>query len=114
MNVNDRLLDNTLQEIKRLGAKNVVILGGEGAVSKSVADELKKSGLDVSRISGSSRYETAALIASKVAPIGTSKVVVANGMDFPVALSVASHAAKEGLPILLTLDNNYQLQQKLN
>ena len=32
----------------------------------------------------------------------SDKVVIANGMDFPDALSVATHAAKAGLPILLT------------
>ncbi|MCF3942678.1 cell wall-binding repeat-containing protein [Oceanobacillus alkalisoli] len=105
MTPGNKLWDNSLTEIKRLGAKNAIILGGEGAVSKTVANELTKAGLKVERIDGDSRFETAALIAKKIAPNGTKKVVVANGMDFPDALSVASYAAKEGLPILLTLDD---------
>ncbi|WP_425453868.1 S8 family serine peptidase [Oceanobacillus arenosus] len=105
MTPGNKLWDNTLTEIKRLGAKNIVILGGEVAVSKNVSNALEKSGLNVRRISGHSRFDTAALIAAEVAPKGTSKVVVANGMDFPDALSVASHAAKNGLPILLTQSN---------
>ncbi|RDW20783.1 hypothetical protein CWR45_06040 [Oceanobacillus chungangensis] len=105
MTPGNKLWDNTLKEIKRLGAKNIVILGGEVAVSKNVSNALEKSGLKVRRISGHSRFDTAALIAAEVAPKGTKKVVVANGMDFPDALSVASHAAKNGMPILLTQAN---------
>lgn len=105
MTPSDKLWNNSLEEIKRLGAKNAIILGGEGAVSKAVSTELTKAGLKVERIEGKSRFETAALIAKEIAPNGTKKIVVANGMDFPDALSVASYAAKEGMPILLTLDD---------
>ncbi|MCG5102647.1 cell wall-binding repeat-containing protein [Oceanobacillus alkalisoli] len=101
----NKLWENTLKEIKRLGAENVIILGGETAVSKDVFEVLAEEGLEVERLNGDSRFETAALIADLVAPEGTKEAVVANGMDFPDALSVASYAAKEGLPILLTLDD---------
>ena len=91
----------TLAEIARLGAKKVVILGGESAISaKGLQGELKAAGLKVDRISGSDRFETAAKIAAEMG--NAKKVVIANGMDFPDALSVAAHAAKAGLPILLT------------
>ncbi|WP_439144818.1 cell wall-binding repeat-containing protein [Virgibacillus profundi] len=99
---NDDLRDNTLEEIERLGAGEVIILGGTGAISENVVEELEEADLDVRRIAGGTRFETAALIASEVSPDGAEEVVVVNGMDFPDALSVASHAAKEGLPILLT------------
>lgn len=101
----NKLWDNTLTEIERLGAKNVIVLGGKGAVSDTIVNKLVNDGLKVRRIAGSSRFDTAALIASEMAPKGTDKVIVANGMDFPDALSVASQAAKEGLPILLTMDD---------
>src|SRR5699024_2914554 len=90
-------------EIERLGAENVIVLGGDEAIEKSVIDELESAGLNVRRIAGDARFETAALIAAEVSPDGASEVAVANGMDFPDALSVASHAAKEGMPILLTM-----------
>ncbi|MBN6204942.1 cell wall-binding repeat-containing protein, partial [Ralstonia pickettii] len=101
----NKLWDNTLTEIERLGAKNVIVLGGKGAVSDTIVNKLVNDGLKVRRIAGKSRFDTAALIATEMAPKGTDKVVVANGMDFPDALSVASQAAKEGLPILLTMDD---------
>ncbi|MBO1909966.1 cell wall-binding repeat-containing protein, partial [Microvirga sp. 3-52] len=94
------LYEETLAEIARLGAKKVVILGGESAISAKVAGELKAAGLTVERISGSDRFETAAKIASEME--SSDKVIIANGMDFPDALSVAAHAAKSGMPILLT------------
>ncbi|MBO1913833.1 cell wall-binding repeat-containing protein, partial [Microvirga sp. 3-52] len=94
------LYKETLAEMARLGAKKVVILGGESAISAKVAGQLKAAGLTVERISGSDRFETAAKIASEME--SSDKVVIANGMDFPDALSVAAHAAKSGMPILLT------------
>lgn len=99
----NKLFDRTLREIKRLRAKNVVILGGPVAVNEKISTTLKKEGLNVRRIAGGTRFDTASLIASEVAPNGSDRVVVASGMDFPDALSVASHAAKEGIPILLTI-----------
>ncbi|RDW20595.1 S8 family serine peptidase [Oceanobacillus chungangensis] len=97
-----KLYASTLREIKRLRASNVIILGGEVAIKKAVAAELEKAGIKVRRISGHSRTDTAALIASEVSPNGSKKVAIANGYDFPDALSIASYAANEGIPILLT------------
>lgn len=101
----NELMDETLAEIKRLEATNIIILGGEGAISEEVVTSLEEHDLTVTRIAGSNRYETAAEIARYLAPEGTEKVVVANGLNFPDALSIASYAAREGLPILLTRDN---------
>jgi 5'-nucleotidase / UDP-sugar diphosphatase len=88
-------------EIKRLGAKNVIILGGTGAVSNYVKYQLEGMNLDVERIGGQDRWETAANIAARLGG-SPEKAVVANGWNFPDALAVASYAAKNGYPILLT------------
>jgi putative cell wall-binding protein len=90
----------TKGEIVRLGAKTVYILGETGAVAKSVEEELADMGLEVVRIGGSNRYETAAEIARQLEPDDTA--VIAYGNNFPDALSVASYAAANGFPILLT------------
>ncbi|MBX0357684.1 cell wall-binding repeat-containing protein [Halobacillus sp. Nhm2S1] len=92
------------EEIERLGAKKAVILGGEGAVDTYVEDELKGMGLEAERIGGKDRFETAAYIAA-VLDGEPEKAVVANGLNFPDALSIASHAAEKGYPILLTRPN---------
>ncbi|CAG9621406.1 cell wall-binding repeat-containing protein [Sutcliffiella rhizosphaerae] len=96
------LPDATKAEIERLGAKKVYILGGTAAVSKDVEKALKDQGLEVKRLSGSTRWSTAGAIATEVAPNGANGVVVVNGKNFPDALSVASYAAQNGMPILLT------------
>ncbi len=113
LTLSNKLYDKTINEINRLGAKKVIILGGSSAISDSVTKELEKAGLKVERISGVNRFDTAAKIALEVAPKGVAKVVIANGMDFPDALSVAAHAAKEGLPILLTEKNKLSLETKV-
>lgn len=47
-----------LDEIKRLGAEKVVVIGGENTISEKVFNELKDSTGEVIRLSGSDRYET--------------------------------------------------------
>ncbi|MEC3884253.1 cell wall-binding repeat-containing protein [Halobacillus sp. HZG1] len=93
---------STKEEIERLHADRVIILGSVGAVSKDVEDELTAMNLDdVTRIGGKDRYETAQMIADK---LGSDKgeVVLTTGLNYPDALAVAPYAARQGLPILLT------------
>ncbi|MBM7606375.1 uncharacterized protein YkwD/putative cell wall-binding protein [Metabacillus crassostreae] len=93
------LTESTKQEILRLKASNIVILGSEGAISKQVETSLRNMGLTIDRIGGKHRFETAANIAKR---ISSSKAIIANGRNFPDALAVAPYAAKNGIPILLT------------
>ncbi|WP_262371875.1 cell wall-binding repeat-containing protein [Rossellomorea aquimaris] len=88
-------------EIKRLGAKKAIILGGEGAVSKYVQYQLKGLGLKTDRITGDDRFETAANIAAKLDG-DPEKAIVANAYQFADALSVASYASQNGYPIVLS------------
>jgi putative cell wall-binding protein/uncharacterized coiled-coil protein SlyX len=99
------LTASTKQEIIELNAKNVIILGGKGAISKAVEDELISMGLTVDRISGANRNDTASQIALRMKAAGTynGKIFVANGLDFPDALAASAYAAKLGYPILLSL-----------
>ncbi|TDL32599.1 cell wall-binding repeat-containing protein [Jeotgalibacillus sp. S-D1] len=94
------------EAIEYFGVEKVTILGGTGAVSKEVETYLKKTLKvnEVTRVAGKDRYETAALIASELP--GNETAFVANGSNYPDALSVASHAASTGSPILLTRANS--------
>ena len=94
----------TKDEIKRLGAKNVIILGGEAAVSKNVEKSLKNIVDKVKRISGNDRFETARKIAKKLDG-NPRTAIVAYGYDFPDALAASYYAAKNGYPIILTDTN---------
>lgn len=89
----------TKDEIVRLKAKKVIILGGKSAVSLDIEQELKVLGVSFKRISGSDRFATAAQISAE---LPSSQVMVVNGRNFPDALSVSSYAAISQTPILLT------------
>lgn len=94
------LPDGTYDEIKRLNAKTVYVLGGVGAVSDTVVKQLRADGLEVVRLSGADRYETAAKIAEKFGK--SASAIVVSGQNYPDALSVASYAGAKGMPILLS------------
>jgi 2',3'-cyclic-nucleotide 2'-phosphodiesterase / 3'-nucleotidase / 5'-nucleotidase len=95
------LHEDTIAEIKRLGAKRVLIVGGTGAVSSQIQSTLSsKMKLWVKRLGGENRFETAALVAEELG--NGTKAVLVNGRNYPDAISVAPYAAKNGLPILLT------------
>lgn len=90
------------QELNRLNPANVVVLGGEGAVSAEVLDALAAvPSRTVTRLSGPDRYATSAAVSATFTP-GVAVAFLANGEDFPDALSGASVAGMRGGPILLT------------
>jgi putative cell wall-binding protein len=60
------LPQETENAVKKLKAETAYVLGGELAVSPSVAGKLKNIGLKVERIQGANRYATAAAIAAQV------------------------------------------------
>jgi putative cell wall-binding protein/fibronectin type 3 domain-containing protein len=93
----------TLTELQRLRPGRVVILGGAGAVSDAVAAQLRAlvGAANVSRVSGSGRYDTAAAISRSVFTATGGTVFVATGGNFPDALAGAPAAAGEDAPLLL-------------
>ena len=100
----DQLDSVVAQEIKRLGAKNVVVIGGNQSVDKA-KDSLAK--YNVQTIAGSDRYETSAKIAQEIIKrTGTKQAVIASGETFADALTVAPLANKHNMPILLVQQNN--------
>ena len=105
------ILDQKVKdEIKRLGAEEVIIVGGPHSVSEKVRNELKELDSDkyVERISGEDRYGTSEMVARRVVGLTgkLNKAVVASGEVFPDALSVSSFAAQNGYPILLVTKEN--------
>ncbi|WP_293430389.1 cell wall-binding repeat-containing protein [Peptostreptococcus sp.] len=92
-------------EIKRLGAQEVIIVGGQDSVSERVREDLKAYDADknVERIAGTDRYGTSEMVAKRVVGITGKKNtgVVASGQVFPDALSVGTFASRDGYPILL-------------
>ena len=70
------------------------------APQKGTASAPTPSGLAVSRIAGSDRYQVAVNV-SKNFPTGVPVVYIAKGTDYPDALAAGPAAAKAGGPVLL-------------
>ncbi|MDI6880264.1 MAG: cell wall-binding repeat-containing protein [Desulfitobacteriaceae bacterium] len=105
---NKVLSSETETEIARLHPTTVYILGGTGAVSTGIETALAAK-YKVTRLAGSSRYDTAASIASYLKDAGkltSTKAVIAYAQNFPDALAISSWAAHKGVPILLSETNS--------
>ena len=98
------LPSETLAEIKRLKATDVIILGGTGAVGTEVEKALTDNKLNIERIAGKSRFETATKIAQKMQTLGGNKapedVFFVYYNDFADALSVSTVAAIKDAPVI--------------
>ncbi|TKD70673.1 cell wall-binding repeat-containing protein [Pseudalkalibacillus hwajinpoensis] len=99
----DALDPNVKEEIARLNPQVVYILGGNVAVSPEVEQEIIDMDIKTHRFDGADRYETSAKIGAFLPSSDTA--VVANGTKFPDALAVASYAAENAYPIILTKQN---------
>ncbi len=99
----------TSEALQKLGVREVVLLGGTGAIGAEVEDRLRSEGYAVRRIFGGTRYETAAQVAVTFGadwPGGTidgqRPALLASGEAFPDALSAGPVSARAKLPLLLT------------
>ncbi len=74
--------------ISDLGASHAYVLGGEGAISCRVVEELLAMGLTVKRIEGATRFETAVNIAAEGG---------ADALEIDTAIVVSGHAPADSL-----------------
>lgn len=108
--VSGKQLDATIQaEMKRLGAKKVVIVGGEAAVSKELETATKAlEGVTVTRLAGENRYETSVQVSKAIFKLNqelgreNTRAILASGEVAADALSAAPYASKTNTAILLT------------
>ena len=83
------LPDPTRQVLSDLRVDKVVVLGGTGAVSEAVVADLRGEGYEVERLSGATRYDTAAQVQQRGLDEGLLNPisgVVVRGDAFPDAL----------------------------
>jgi putative cell wall-binding protein len=99
----DGVPDATVRALRDLGATRATVVGGGGAVSATVVDQLRLLGLQVDRLSGATRYATSAAVADMAIAEGMSStnVWLATGRDWPDALTAGPAAARRGSVLML-------------
>lgn len=114
------LPDAVLDAIDELGADTAYLLGGDGAISEAVEEHLREhtsaddTAIDVERVRGGDRVETAAEVAREAAAqdpeAGTVEIdgeaasvaFIATSEDFPDAVAAGPGAFATSAPMLLT------------
>ena len=93
----------TRNELSRLRPGRIVVLGGGGAVSAGVAQQLQAyTSTPVERIQGADRFATAVEVSRETFEPGVATAFVATGASFPDALAAGPAAIRTGGPVLLT------------
>ncbi len=92
-----------IAQITAKAPKDIYVIGGTNAVSTAVENALKGiAGAEVTRIAGSSRYDTSLRIYDKFfAGEDFNKAFVATGRDFPDALAASAAAGAVDAPVVL-------------
>ena len=97
------------EELVRLGATHVRILGGQEAIPQAIEDELVAQGYVVTRTAGETRLETAAAIAALVPESTTAILARAYAAEdgdptqaFIDAIAAGAWSTQERWPVLLT------------
>ncbi|MBH0022630.1 cell wall-binding repeat-containing protein [Salinibacterium sp. SWN248] len=94
----------TKAELVRLQPSQIIIVGGSGAVSDAVKAKIGilSFASTVTRIGGIDRFETSRMLAEATFPAGTvNSAYVANGYNFPDALTASPAAGAFNGPVLL-------------
>lgn len=116
MSNTNELPDEIEGKISEIQPSNIYMIGGQGSLSNNIIYEIKKllPSIDdkcITRIAGQDRYETSLNVCSYF-NLKKNTVVIANGENFPDALSGSALAAKLEAPILLTDGSNITKQKE--
>ncbi|WDC85106.1 cell wall-binding repeat-containing protein [Caloramator sp. mosi_1] len=108
----DNIRESSVKYIEK--ANKVFVIGGTGVVSNSVVNRIKSinENIDIIRIGGGDRYDTSKKIAEYFKDEFNDYVIVANGLNFPDALSGVCLAKEKKAPILLTANENIDIYYK--
>lgn len=95
------LPESVRAEIQRLAPGRIVVVGDTGVIPQRVVEQLQTLAPSVRRDGGTDRYGTAHAVARAGFPEGAKIAFVANGADFPDALSASAAAGALGGPVVL-------------
>ena len=99
----DAVPNATLNEIKRLKAKKIIVVSTNGAVSSKVIKALKNKKYSVSPLTGKTCFETAKKVAEnlqKKTGKAPASIFITTDKNYADALSASPVAAVKGSPIL--------------
>lgn len=101
-------------EIERLGAENIILIGGELVIAKTVEQNLVEKEFMVERFGGKTRHETSQLVDEKIRSITgvTDKAVITNGLATYDALVMGKAAGDLGVGILYNDGKSNEMIQK--
>lgn len=98
------LSNSALETIKKVKPSKVYIVGGTGAISDNIKEQIKSTASlsedNIVRIWGMDRYETSLNIA-KHFDLSSDTVTFASGENFPDALAGSVYASKYNAPVIL-------------
>ncbi len=100
-------------EIKRLGTKNVYLMGGFTAVSREIEAELAKEGYKINRVYGMNRFETSIEIAKQTRKFkAQKKAILTNRDSYADALSAGAYSAENSIPLFYTTKSRLEAKTK--
>ena len=105
----NKLDSQTKNEIERLKAKKVYVVGGDNAISKTGVDTtLKSENINVTRLEGQDRYSTSQKVMEKTKEIiNPEYLLIASGKNFPDALAATSFFVNHKSVMVLSDGNSY-------
>lgn len=94
--------DEIKNELKRLGVKNIILVGGKSSISEKFYEKLSEEKYSTSRISGANRYLTNREVINKIFDKSYyDKAVFVSGENFADSISAGVYAYKSRSPIIL-------------
>lgn len=94
------------------GIQSCYLIGGEGAVSKTVEEQLKNIFESVERLGGENRFETSFAVANEFFDGESKAVTLVYGYDYPDGLTGGTVAASIKSPVLLVSEKNVYYAKK--
>ncbi|APQ72865.1 amidase [Clostridium botulinum] len=110
------LPDEIKAKIREIQPSKLYLIGGQGSLSNNIITEVRNivpslNYSNITRIWGNTRYDTSLEIC-KYFNLDSDTAVIANGENFPDALSGSALAAKQNAPIVLTNGKDMSNQKK--
>ena len=98
---------NISNELKKIKPKKVLLVGGSDTISDNFVNQAKKLGIETERFSGVDRYKT-----NEKTLDGFNKVGVADGRNYPDALSASALLKQENLGLMLVNGSKFYNTEK--